>query len=99
MRSSTGLSQYIFVTDQSRVFFTQTAPTPEDLAYAEVGMVVIVRVADAHYYGRECDWLPVPAGRLGCAELDGEETPLFHSLPDLFDKTEQGGSFVPHDRF
>jgi hypothetical protein len=84
MKAQVNLPRYVFVTDQSRIFFTALEPTSEDFAYAEVGMVIIVRIADAHYFGTEKKWLPIPAGQLGHAEVDGEETGEFHGLPELF---------------
>ncbi len=73
-------SPYIFVTDQGRVFSVADEPTAEDFAYAAVGMVTILRLADAHYYGRDGRWYPIPPGQLGKAEVNGEESPPYHAL-------------------
>ena len=52
--------RYLFVSDQGRVFSHAEAPTKRDLAYAGVGMLTIIRLADYHYYDRGKKWLPVP---------------------------------------
>jgi hypothetical protein len=75
---------YIFVSDQGRVFSVADAPTAEDFAFAAVGMVTIVRLADAHYYGRDRRWRPIPPGQLGSAEFEGEESPPYHALSSDF---------------
>lgn len=93
MKALLNLPRYVFVTDQSRVFFTALEPTPEDFAYAEVGMVIIVRIADAHYFGTQKEWMPIPAGQLGHAEVDGEETGAFHGLPELFAEPASHAAF------
>lgn len=84
MKAQVNIPRYVFVTDQSRTLFSTLKPTAEDFAYAEVGMVIIVRIADAHYFGRAKKWLPIPSGQLGRAEVDGEESGEFNGLPELF---------------
>ena len=71
--------RYVFLDDQGRVFSSHDDPTAEDFAYAAVGMVTIVRVADFHCYGSKKKWLPIPAGELVTAELDEHENPPFHT--------------------
>jgi hypothetical protein len=71
---------YIFIGDQGRIFYSANEPTPEDFEFAAVGMVIIVRLADCAYYGREKDWRPIVEGVLGCADLEDESTVPFHSV-------------------
>lgn len=68
-------ARYIFVTDQGRVFYSETEPTPEDYEFAAVGMVVIVRLLDCAYFGREKEWQSPGKGRMGCVDLSEETTP------------------------
>ncbi len=69
---------YIYVGDQGRVFASMDEPTDEDLAYAEVGMVTIVRLADYHFYGIGRTWMSIASGKLGQASVEGKLTPPFH---------------------
>ena len=87
--------RYIYISDQGRVFGSTGDPTEEDFAYAAVGMKIIVRLADAHYYGVDGKWRRISNGRLGAAEIDGEETPPFHTAAVDFDvpRTDRGNSF------
>ena len=71
-------ARYVFVNDQGRVFGSYDDPTEEDFAYAAVGMVVIVRLADCCYYGRERAWRPVVKAMLDRAEIEGAGSPQFH---------------------
>lgn len=72
------LPRYLFFTDQGQVFSVAVEPTKEDFAFAEIGMRIIVRVADNHFFGRAGKWLPVPAGELGESEIEGEDHGPFH---------------------
>lgn len=74
------LVRYVFIGDQGRVFRSSDEPTPEDLAYAAMGMVIIVRQTDCCYYGPECKWQPIPDRELGSAEVDCEDTASSHPI-------------------
>ena len=76
---------YIYVGDQGRVFASMDEPTDEDLAYAEVGMVTIIRLADCHFYGTGRAWTAIAKGKLGQASMEGELTPPFHVAASEFD--------------
>lgn len=76
---------YIYVGDQGRVFASTDEPTDEDLAYADVGMVTIVRLADYHFYGTGRTWTSIASGKLGQASVEGELTPPFHVAAAEFD--------------
>lgn len=78
-------ARYVFVYDDGQVFSATDEPTSEDLEHAEVGLVTIVSLADHRYFGRAGKWLPIPAGRLGSAEVDGEPRPPFHAPASYFD--------------
>lgn len=75
---------YIFVGDQGQVLASIDEPAAEELAYAAVGMVIIIRVADWHFYGTGETWIPIASGKLDRSELDGEVTPPWHvAAPDF----------------
>jgi hypothetical protein len=77
--------RYIFISDQGGPpFGSVEEPTAGDLDFAAVGMLTIVRLADAHYYARGA-WHPIAVGRLGCAELDHELSEPFHASASHFD--------------
>jgi hypothetical protein len=42
-----------YIGDQGRVFSSVDEPRPEDLDFAAVGMLTIVRLGELCYYGRE----------------------------------------------
>lgn len=71
--------RYVYLNDQGQVFSSDDDPTPEDFAYAAVGMVTIIRVADFHCYGSEKRWLPISEGELGAAEIDDQEATPLHT--------------------
>ncbi len=90
-------SRFMFISDQGRVCSSLDEPTDEDFAYAAVGMVTILSLADGRYYGIEQKWLPIPPGRLGTAEVDDETTRPFHAPESYFeavpdDPPSPGGS-------
>ncbi len=94
--------RYVFISDQGRVFGTTDDPTREDFAYATVGMVTIVRLADGHYYGTEGKWRPISRGQLGTADVEGEETLPFHEPaadgePDPNSLSSRAGDSKPAD--
>jgi|SRR5581483_10305194 len=72
--------RYVFVNDQGDVFTTSNEPTAGDFGYAEVGMLIIVRLADCHFYGRTGQWQRIADGRLTTVEIDGEISPAFHAM-------------------
>ncbi len=74
-------ARYLYIGDQGCVFSSADEPTAEDLEYAAVGMRTILRLDELRYYGRERQWLPIPAGRLASADIDGERSKPFHGLP------------------
>ncbi len=76
--------RYVFISDQGRVFSSSGEPTTEDFGYAAVGMVTILSLSDGCYYGVEREWLPIPAGRLGAAEVANEPMPPFHAPASYF---------------
>jgi len=83
--------RYIFIGDQGQVFSSSDEPTTEDFAYAAVGMMTIISIADARYYGLGKRWLPIQSGRLGTANIDGKETPSFHAPESFFQETQSQG--------
>lgn len=82
--------RYIFISDQGRVFSTSDEPTTEDFEYAAVGMMTIVSIADARYYGLGRRWCPIPPGRLGTVNIEGEETASFHAPESFCQETPSG---------
>jgi len=59
--------RYIFVDSGNNsgidaAFQTTAKPTPGDLERADVGLVVIIRLADFHFYGPAKRWLPLARG-------------------------------------
>jgi hypothetical protein len=76
---------YIYVSDQGRVFASTHEPTEEDLAYAKVGMVVIIRLADYYFYGTGKTWASIASGRLGRAKIEGQLTQPFHGTVSDFE--------------
>lgn len=80
---------YIYVSDQGRVFASRDEPTDEDLAYAQVGMVTIIRLADCHFYGTSRIWTLIAKGKLGQVSVEGELTPPFHVAASDFEPTAQ----------
>lgn len=77
----------VFVGEDGRVFSTPDELTPTDLEQAEVVIVTIVSISDGRFFGRAREWLPIPAGRLGSADVDGEPTPPFHAPASYFEET------------
>lgn len=73
--------RFIFVSDQGRVFSSHDEPTTDDFAYAVVGMVTIIRLADFHSYGSKQGWFPIPAGELTRANIENDSSPPFHAAP------------------
>lgn len=79
--------QYIFISDEGRIFSTSDEPTPEDFEYARVGMMTIIRVADGFCYGLEKKWRPIPRGQLGTTNVEGKDTAPFHAVETFFQET------------
>lgn len=92
------VARYIYVNDQGRVFCSEDDPTAEDFAYAEVGMVTILRLADTHYYRRDGKWWPVTRGKLASSEIDGISTEKFHSDPAVRDTPVASKTALPNSR-
>lgn len=55
--------RYLFVSELGRVCGSTDAPTEQDLAFADVGLLAIIDLVEGRYYG-EGRWPAIPAGRL-----------------------------------
>lgn len=82
--------RYVFVNDQGAVFGSSDDPTEEDFAYAEVGMVTILRLADDCYFGREGTWRAIPCGQLEKADIDDGTATPFHAPAASLAEAMQG---------
>src|SRR6266542_1482985 len=78
--------RYLFVLSKLHPLFTaRDEPTPEDLAHAESGTPLIVRLADFHYNSREDECRPITVSVLGTVEIDHELTLPFHAPVEYFE--------------
>lgn len=90
--------RYIYISDQGRVFSSADDPTPEDFAYANVGMITILRLEDHHCYRSDGKWRPIADGKLASANVDGMQTGEFHADPsDMEFSSEPEISFPDSD--
>lgn len=71
--------RYIYISDQGRVFSSEDEPTLEDLEYAHVGMLTILRLADHCSYQTDGKWRAIQPGERVRAELEGQQTEEFHN--------------------
>lgn len=71
--------RYIYISDQGRIFSSEDEPTLEDLEYARVGMLTILRLADNCSYQTDGKWRAVQPGKRVRAEVEGQQTAEFHS--------------------
>ena len=74
---------FYFVRDTGAVFATSEAPTPEDFAQAQVGMVTIIRLADHCVFTKAGVWSRLQRGTLVAPALEGElpSEPFHSELP------------------
>ncbi|MDB6095573.1 MAG: hypothetical protein JWM32_3135 [Verrucomicrobia bacterium] len=78
--------RFILVGDQGRMFSAHDALTNADFAYASVGMFLIIRTDDFHFYGRDRRWKPIPNRPL----LSPSDFQV-----ESFERGESGGSAFP----
>lgn len=77
--TATPAPRFLFVDDQGGVFSSYDDPTVEDFAFAAVGMLTIIRLADLHSYSGKQRWQAIPISRLTTVTLGNDPGLPFHS--------------------